>query len=524
MTAQQPDTQSEIINLLWNLKQRVNKSPHHPAVDFTKLVKDPDYRRTTLQAVQDSPDKQVRQLAHRLREAPWSDSLVGNNHPLTSPLRGMKPVLSRRWRWSLLVVLVVAFLIPTLYQGLPALQASLTGIVKVDRHIDQDTTWYADRVYQLTTDIFVHNNARLTLEPGTTVKGEHGSSLIVAQGSQLIAEGSRSQPIVFTSAQPFGSRKSGDWGGVVMLGRDRTNEAFTRVEGVDSRDIRGQFGGQVEDDGCGILRFVRIEYAGFEAFPNNELNGLTLGGCGPQTQIDYVQVHRALDDGIEMFGGSADLRHIVISGAKDDGLDWDLGWDGRVQFLIVQQHPNTGDNAFEGDNSPERDYARPRSMPAVSNVTLIGSDPRHNAMVLRTGTAGRFYNVLLAGYGSFPVDLRGNSTGERIAEGSLKFNALTVDSQVSQYGHWPKEAQDNDAGFDELDLFSEVTSFSTGLLADAAWDMNEPDFRMVSADSPPNVSFPDNSDFWDVDARFPGAVAPESATPWYLGWTDFSEG
>jgi hypothetical protein len=91
------------------------------------------------------------------------------------------------------------------------------------------------------------------------------------------------------------------------------------------------------DHDCGTLRFVRIEFAGFEVGDTNELNGLTLGACGRRTVLDYVQVHLGADDGIEFFGGTTDLRHAVITGANDDSLDWDQGWTGRVQFLAIRQ-------------------------------------------------------------------------------------------------------------------------------------------------------------------------------------------
>ncbi|HBL87913.1 MAG TPA: hypothetical protein DD399_14085, partial [Alcanivorax sp.] len=139
------------------------------------------------------------------------------------------------------------------------------------------------------------------------------------------------------------------------------------------------------------IEYARIEFAGFEVYANNELNGLTLGGCGSGTIVRHVQVHRSLDDGVEMFGGTADLRHVLITGAGDDSLDWDWGWRGRVQFLIDQQHPNSGDNAFEADNNGNQHDAEPMSEPVMYNVTLVSprSHTRHHrAMTLREGTGG----------------------------------------------------------------------------------------------------------------------------------------
>lgn len=207
--------------------------------------------------------------------APTSHSLR-----LSAQSSRRKPVLPRFWRrliLSLIAMACAAALITWLYE--PLLER-FTGTVHIDHDISQNTTWRAQRTYVLETDVFVHGGARLTIEPGTRILGEHGSSLIVTSDSQLLARGTRDAPIVFTSAREPGERARGNWGGVVLLGADRTNEAFTRVEGVDGRDIRGQFGGQIETGSCGELTFVRIEYAGYEAFPGNELNGLTLGVAG----------------------------------------------------------------------------------------------------------------------------------------------------------------------------------------------------------------------------------------------------
>ncbi|HAJ43650.1 MAG TPA: hypothetical protein DCM00_13520, partial [Alcanivorax sp.] len=196
------------------------------------------------------------------------------------------------------------------------------------------------------------------------------SALVITRGASLHAAGNADMPIVFTSGQPQGTRAPGDWGGVVLLGSAPVNQADAHIEGVPANDTRGSFGGDDADGSCGVLEYARIEFAGFEVYANNELNGLTMGGCGSGTIIRHVQVHRSLDDGVEMFGGTADLRHVLITGAGDDSLDWDWGWRGRVQFLIAQQHPNSGDNAFEADNNGNQHDAEPMSEPVMYNVTL----------------------------------------------------------------------------------------------------------------------------------------------------------
>ncbi|WP_189607103.1 hypothetical protein [Saccharospirillum salsuginis] len=443
--------------------------------------------------------------------------------PRPSPNR--KPVLPSVWRRVLMALIALGGLALLVSALDSPVMEQITGTVHIDQDIGKDTTWHANRTYVLETDVFVHGGARLTIEPGTRILGEHGSSLIVARESQLIARGTRSAPIVFTSAQDVGERARGDWGGVVLLGEDRTNEAFARVEGVDGRDIRGHFGGQVEEGSCGELTFVRIEYAGYEAFPGNELNGLTLGGCGPDTVLEHIQVHKALDDGIEFFGGSASMRHVLITGARDDSLDWDLGWNGRVQHLIIQQHTGEGDRGFEGDNSPERDDARPRSTPEFSNVTLISNSGEHTAMVLRSGTAGRFGNILIAGYGTHPIDLRDPLTGSLLEHNQLAFDSLLIESSRSIEQIWPAETgeKNNDAGVDEATVFAAPTQTAEKLFTQNARNPRQPVFRPGMQAYREQASWPSDSDFWDRSATYYGAVDPQVSNPWYLGWTDFSE-
>jgi len=440
-----------------------------------------------------------------------------------SPTR--KPVLPSFWRRVLMALIALCGVVLLVTALDTPVMEQITGTVHIDQDIGKDTTWHANRTYVLENDTFVHGGARLTIEPGTRILGEHGSSLIVARESQLIAQGTRSAPIVFTSAQDVGERARGDWGGLVLLGEDRTNEAFARVEGVDGRDIRGHFGGQVEDGSCGELSYVRIEYAGYEAFPGNELNGLSLGGCGPGTVLEYIQVHQALDDGIEFFGGSANMRHVLITGARDDSLDWDLGWDGRVQHLIIQQHVGEGDRAFEGDNSPERDDVRPRSAPEFSNVTLISNSGEHTAMVLRSGTAGRFGNVLIAGYGSNPIDLRDPLTASLLEHNQLAFDSLLIESELSIDRIWPAETgeDDNDGGVDEATVFAAPARTADTLFTQNARNPRQPDFRPSIQAYRDQATWQSSSGFWDRSATYYGAVDPQTANPWYLGWTDFSE-
>lgn len=218
--------------------------------------------------------------------------------------------------------------------------------VQVTEDIKADTTWKTGNTYVLTKHIFVESGT-LTLEPGVTVKGQQGSSLVITRQARINAVGTAEKPIVFTSSEPVGSRAAGNWGGLVLLGKAQLNIPNVTEQSIEGfvvgSDARTLYGGTDDAHNCGTLKYVRIEFAGFKLLNNSELNGLSMGACGSATQVDYLQVHRGLDDGVEMFGGTANLKHVLVTLTDDDGLDWDFGYRGNVQFLIVQQGENLGE-------------------------------------------------------------------------------------------------------------------------------------------------------------------------------------
>lgn len=332
------------------------------------------------------------------------------------------------------------------------------GVV-VTEDVEVNTVWDCP-LYTLPAPVFVRgsgaDHTELVIAPGTVIRGRAGDvsagrlpgALIVTRSARLEARGTRLEPIVFTSARPLGERAPGDWGGVVLLGRAPTNvpsnfensgnlsgEMF--VEGLPrsadttygaplgppagadaGASLDGALGGAAlgdagapptpppdADHDCGTLRFVRIEFAGFEVGDTNELNGLTVAGCGRATVLDYLQVHLGSDDGIEFFGGAADLRHAVITGARDDALDWDQGWRGRVQFLAVGPHElgaegdgtDESDSALEGDGFADAEaQAGVASAPVMSNVTLLLGTSSTRGVRLREGSSLVLENAIVA--------------------------------------------------------------------------------------------------------------------------------
>ena len=301
------------------------------------------------------------------------------------------------------------------------------------------------------------------------------------------------------------------------------------MEGLPARLARG-YGGSDKDHNCGSLRYVRIEFAGYELAPNSELNGLTLAGCGRRTLVRNIQVHRALDDGVELFGGNVDLSRVVVTQAQDDGLDWQLGYTGRVQFLVVQQGAEGGDAAIEADNLEENHNAKPRSEPVLSNLTLIGSgDPTRDqrGMVLRRGTGGTILNALMIGFPVEAIDIRDISTASLVGQGGLVFSGLAMHGiGGGRLFEAETGADDDDGGFEESEYFlrrvSGVSTQDDPLLPAAALDTTAPDFVPAPRSPLARRAAPvPQGEFWDEAADFIGALRPGAGDDWTAGWTAY---
>ncbi len=417
-------------------------------------------------------------------------------------------------------------------------------VVVVD-DITADTQWSCP-TYVLNRRIFVENGATLTIAAGTRILGEVGGSettaLIVTRGARLVARGTADAPIVFTSGNPEGARVTGDWAGVVLLGDAPTNDGACsgdgdpgteacdapgfledRIEGIDVGDDRGLYGGASTTGSCGELEYVRIEFAGAELSPDNELNGLTLGACGSGTVVRYVQVHRGKDDGVELFGGTASIDHLVISGASDDGLDFDEGWRGNAQFVLVHQFPGIGDAAIEADNLGSDESAEPRTNPTLFNFTLIGTT-ENVAMVLREGMRGTLRNFVITGFGE-PPDLRAADT---VLSAEWPTYLSIEQSVFHAVGAWPIEDGDgnDDLGFDEEAAITDAARSNTFDVDPqiASIDASAPSYVPANAaianKATPAFNQDAPSGFGDASATYAGAFAPAGAD-WTVGWTAY---
>lgn len=251
-----------------------------------------------------------------------------------------------------------------------------SDMVEVSANVTSNTTWTNDKTYILTTRVAVTDGAILTIEPGTVIKGEAGSganatALIIAQGAKLMAQGTATQPIIFTStadqmtsaslaaasdvASPnLASDLDGLWGGLIILGSANisADAATAQIEGIPASDPNGLYGGTNDDDNSGTISYISIRHGGSNIGEGNEINGLTLGGVGSGTTIDHVEIVANQDDGIEFFGGTVDVSHLLIWNNGDDAVDTDQAWNGTLDnFMVI----NPGDEACELDG-PEGSY------------------------------------------------------------------------------------------------------------------------------------------------------------------------
>ncbi len=295
------------------------------------------------------------------------------------------------------------------------------GTCNTDFLITTNTTWEASNIYILRGKVRVLAPATLTIEAGTVIQGECDGTLIVERDGRIVAEGTAANPIVFTSNQPAGQKKPGDWGGVVILGRANNNQAQNvAIEGVvvglpsnNSLGYHGPGDALNNADDSGILRYVRIEYAGQALTENNEINALTLGSVGNGTTIDHIQVLYANDDAFEWFGGTVNATYLYAYGSVDDDFDTDFGYTGKVQFaasvrvnsqfdVVVPTGQNS--NGFESDNDAIGSSLTPLTNPRFANVTLVGptgEDPLNfgSGLLLRRNTALDLYNSIIFGWG-----------------------------------------------------------------------------------------------------------------------------
>lgn len=276
--------------------------------------------------------------------------------------------------------------------------------MEVPQAIDGDTTLTCDTVWVLTGITFV-NSGTLTIEPGTTVLGTAGTALVITTGATIDAVGTAEAPIVMTSINTVdGNPARGDWGGLALFGLATVNVAGGQSVAEGFSENPPTYGGDDPGHGCGTLSYVRVEWAGNEVSPGNELNAITFYACGTATRVDHVQAHMGLDDGLEMFGGGFEATNLVVTGAADDSIDADEGFTGTLRNVFIHQDPSGGDNCLEWSTQGTDFSATPATNPTIENLTCVGtgaSGTDSKGATLKEGVQATIRNSLFA---SIPND------------------------------------------------------------------------------------------------------------------------
>lgn len=365
-------------------------------------------------------------------------------------------------------------------------------------------------------------NITLTIEPGVQVMGKTGTfaNLVITRGSKLMAMGTKSAPIVFSS-DDAGLDGSGEWGGLIMHGYAPHNECD---EGgsycdIDSEGESGFAGGYDPDDNSGVLRYVVVAEGGYEFSTGNEINGISLVAVGRGTEMDYIQVHGNSDDGIEFYGGNVNVKHGVFTSNNDDSVDWDEGYQGNMQYIIVKQSASKGE-AFEMDT--EGSSSGFLSKPTLANVTIINdkvADRATYSLNFKKRSGGFFHNtvVTVAASSETAVDMCINVDGSGSV--ALAGTALVINN-------WIQDCAQGEGLHGQLSSsnvsFDTTTVIETNAALDAFLSSQAPEASgLAPLDwSVINGAYPEsNADTSYLDATdYIGAVNPNGSDPWWAGW------
>jgi hypothetical protein len=432
--------------------------------------------------------------------------------------------------------------------GNPTENLILSGKINADR------TLKASNVYKLRGIVYLVDGATLTIEPGTRIEGEKSTrgSLIVTRGTKLIANGTKDKPIVFTS--DAATPASGDWGGIVLLGRAKTNNSFNGVAGVgeieggvNNGEGLGLYGGADDADNSGSLKYVRIEYAGYAFLPDKELNSLTMGSVGNGTTLDNIQVTSALDDAFEWFGGTVDATHLISYKTLDDDFDSDNGFRGRIQFGIIMRDSTRADiskvEGFESDNDANGSNLLPQTAATFSNITAIG--PRAttsnvgNSLFLagaqiRRNSSISIFNSIIMGW---PTGLLIDASKGTPTDNNIAANTLMVQNTVISGCAKPVDYSASATAPTGWNAASAATWFNTAAYGNTIYATNDEvkltaAFNYANPDFTPQVGSPvlNGASFTNAKVAsgfkpvsFRGAVGAAGTEDgdWWKGWTSF---
>ena len=425
----------------------------------------------------------------------------------------------------------------TVSEDAPAvIEDTLEGNITADRTISA-----ANKNF-LKGFVYVKSGATLTIEAGSVIKGisvasgERAASLIIEPGAKIIAEGTVDKPIVFTSDKEPGKRVTGDWGGLIICGNARVNRTNQpTIEGGPGTHYGNTTSDEFNGESSGKLKYVRIEFAGYPLEPDKEINGLTFGGVGSGTEVEFVQVSYSNDDSYEWFGGTVNAKHLIAYKGWDDDFDTDYGYTGKLQFLLSVRDKDIADtsdsNCFESDNDGDGSTNTPFTKPVFSNVTLIGpfygkvsdrtqaeveaktADAANGAkggkyqaaMHLRRNSSLNVYNSVFTGW---PYGLRATDKKGQANDGIAIENVIFA-------GMWKNFYEDEKVS----ENFFNRAGNNTVLENTRQIIAKDGDYSSVVADAVKGADFSKLADSFFEKVTYKGAF--DGTNDWTEGWTNW---
>jgi len=440
--------------------------------------------------------------------------------------------------------------------------------ITVTGRINADTTFRKANTYILKGLVYIVGNHTLTIEPGTVIKGSFSgadvAALIITRGSKIMAAGTETEPIIFTSAAP--NPQSGDWGGIVLCGRASINASYNgtnglyQVEGgIDNYNGDGLAGSgdggttPMDNDNSGTLKYVRIEYAGYAYQPDKEVNSLTMACVGSGTTIDHIEVVYAKDDAYEWFGGTVNCKYLIAYKTQDDDFDTDNGYSGKVQFGLIMRDSVIADistsEAFESDNNASGTTATPKTKAIFSNITAIGPRAtltnigsslfRCGAQIRRNSSISLFNSIIMGWPQGILIDATtGTSTALNIEDSTLRLRNVTLAGNTVnlKFSGTAGASITSDA---TLTTWFTNAYYGNDLLVNAADAKLIQPFNYTAPDPTPFAGSNGNQKilnaadfndpkfggdlFFDKTVTFRGGVAPAGPlASWWKGWTKYN--
>ncbi len=425
-----------------------------------------------------------------------------------------------------------------------SLEANLSGTAHKTITIKDDgngigtQTWTANNTYLLDGFCFVNNGQKLTIEAGTIIKGkpgqgENASALIIARGGKIDAQGTAEKPIIFTAEADnldgtgVGEFDDGLWGGVILLGKSRLNTvpAEQQIEGIPQTEPRGLYGGNDDNDNSGILKYISIRHGGSDIGAGNEINGLTLGGVGSGTVIDYIEVFANKDDAIEFFGGTPNVKHFVAAFCGDDSFDYDQGYRGKGQFWLAVQGFDRGDRIGEHDGGTDPETGQPFAIPTIYNVTYIGqgAGAGKRTVTFRDNAGGNYANSIFFNQEKgVDVELLATECSyTRFQNGDLTLKNNVFFKIGSNPVLFAKAYDVSSSVESQVDsILANYFTSAGNIVADAGLSAGNKFGIVPSQNYTGNMAEYPSDSFFD-HVNYKGAIDP--ANNWVKGWTLFSK-